>query len=636
MTSLALVGPQTRMRLVRTGFGFLMLLVCGIALSQFSAVPGWRAFGLGLIMPGAGFLAYAGEFTIMAGVHAGLAIGVAGVFGLALVMWFGSGNVLAPVVVWLVSAVAAGLMPHAGIAAPLSVPFVLPPAVIAGVMLLGFLWLPWRQRLAAKQRRADAIYVAAQTPAYRGRPARPDELSPSDLKQLRFALDRALQPVDQFDGFQWIEQFQTSAVRYQLSFAGYALAMAQSRLPAFAGYLHQAQVNLIEKQRDHRVWRYWQLENMWGHLSSDADPVVRDNIMYSGFVAAQMAYFQSVTGDMQYAEPGAFSLSKPSPVLSASEPFEHDFRSLVEAQHRGWRAAPYGMMPCEPNWVYPLCNGIGATGVIAADQQLGTNAWPGIAHRLRQGMETELMGPDGRLLQFRSTLTGLAPPQFGGALSAASPSLFFNAVFPDEARRLWLLARRDMLKRDGQLNIRKFWPIDTGDYRFTRATSYAGVAAAAMEMGDGEVAEKALIQLQAECPATLGDGVLHRDRASVFSHFLELMAVFGGADQLAGIVHQPHGGTKGPMINAQAYPDVLVAKADWEQSGLSCVLYPGTGPGHSPCDRPRSIELPLSGFKPGAGFAHDGVASGEGVADEHGEAVITLELDGRSELIVRT
>ena len=87
------------MRLTRTGLGFLALLVCGIALSQFAVVPGWRAFGLGLIMPGAGFLAYAGDFSIMAGVHAGLAVGVAGVFGIAMVMWFGSGNVLAPVVV---------------------------------------------------------------------------------------------------------------------------------------------------------------------------------------------------------------------------------------------------------------------------------------------------------------------------------------------------------------------------------------------------------------------------------------------------------------------------------------------------------------------------------------------------------
>ena len=68
--------------------------------------------------------------------------------------------------------------------------------------------------------------------------------------------------VDAFAGFEWTEQFQTSAIRYQLNFMSYALSIAQARyLPAFQGYLADAQHNLILKQQNHRVWRYWQLEN---------------------------------------------------------------------------------------------------------------------------------------------------------------------------------------------------------------------------------------------------------------------------------------------------------------------------------------------------------------------------------------
>src|SRR5712672_1450328 len=50
-----------------------------------------------------------------------------------------------------------------------------------------------------------------------GDAGRSEELTPRDLKLMRFLLDRALQPVGNFDGFEWLDQFQTAAVRYQLN-----------------------------------------------------------------------------------------------------------------------------------------------------------------------------------------------------------------------------------------------------------------------------------------------------------------------------------------------------------------------------------------------------------------------------------
>ena len=58
------------------------------------------------------------------------------------------------------------------------------------------------------------------------------ELSAQDVKLMRFLLDRALQPLEAFDGFEWLDQFQTAAVRYQLNFIGYALSMAQANASA--------------------------------------------------------------------------------------------------------------------------------------------------------------------------------------------------------------------------------------------------------------------------------------------------------------------------------------------------------------------------------------------------------------------
>src|SRR5262249_37434904 len=130
--------------------------------------------------------------------------------------------------------------------------------------------------------------------SFRSGVAEAKELSPGELKLMRFLLDRALQPPERFGGFEWLDQFQTAAVRYQLNFIGYALALAQAtRLPALGGYLDEAQRRLIAKQADHRVWGYWALENMWGNLRADPDPVARENIMFTGFCATQIAMYHA-------------------------------------------------------------------------------------------------------------------------------------------------------------------------------------------------------------------------------------------------------------------------------------------------------------------------------------------------------
>ncbi len=622
-------GPETRRRLARLALIYAGLYGVGLFLAQFAATPGWQAFGLGLMLPGGGFLAYAWDGTLLAALHAVLAFIAFLAFGLAMFLWFATGNVVAPPAVWLLAALAALAMDHPILcsASAAGDAFEVLPLVVAGAVL-GGCGLGWGIRAAQRRaRRENARYVDAHRQAHveavrSGSGGSDRELSETEIARLRFLLDRALQPVEAFDGFQWIEQFQTAAVRYQLCFSGYALSLAQVHcLPAFRGYLAKAQRNLIEKQRDHRIWRYWRAENLWGNLRSDPDPIPRDNIMYTGFVGAQIAYYQAATGDRRYARPGAFTLTHPD-----GREFRHDFGSMVAALQAGWACSPYTAMPCEPNWVYPLCNGIGATAVLAHDRQSGHDAWAAIAPGFREELHRELTTPAGRLVPFRSTYTGIAAPQIGGAVADAFPCLFYNAVLPDEAVRLWLLARRDMLRPDGSLDRRRFWPIDTGDYRFARATSYAGVAAAAVEMGDVQIAALALDALDRECPGRSAGGVIHRDNASVWAHAVELIARFGRTNGIADLVGAPVNSHQGPVIDTDAYPDYLVAKAVRQDGRLEAVLYPGRGA--------RTLGLTLSGFDPGAPFSCQGCATGSGAADDRGRAEITVRLDGRSELVV--
>ena len=62
------------------------------------------------------------------------------------------------------------------------------------------------------------------------------------------------------------------------------------------------------KKKAHRVWQYWGLENLWGNFSTNADPVARDNVMYSGWYAAQLGLYEAVTGDLRYQQAGAITL----------------------------------------------------------------------------------------------------------------------------------------------------------------------------------------------------------------------------------------------------------------------------------------------------------------------------------------
>src|SRR5262249_10529587 len=153
----------------------------------------------------------------------------------------------------------------------------IPAALLVGLASAAGLAAFTAQRGAAWSARFDS---EAQSSAPRAEPQPPRrEIGLDDLRRLRLLLDRALQPIERFGRFGWFVQFQTAAVRYQVNFISYALSItAHAYLPALEGYLAAAQRNLVAKQRDHRMWRYWALENVWGHLRTDRDPVVRDNI----------------------------------------------------------------------------------------------------------------------------------------------------------------------------------------------------------------------------------------------------------------------------------------------------------------------------------------------------------------------
>jgi Linalool dehydratase/isomerase len=109
-------------------------------------------------------------------------------------------------------------------------------------------------------------------------------------------LDLALQPHESWQGFFFVrpEQFREGAVRYQLNFISYTAAMYQySCAPAFTGYAAEAQRNVIAKMLCRPVWSYWAWENAWGNLRWNPDPIINDNVMYSGYLGLMLGLYET-------------------------------------------------------------------------------------------------------------------------------------------------------------------------------------------------------------------------------------------------------------------------------------------------------------------------------------------------------
>jgi len=448
-----------------------------------------------------------------------------------------------------------------------------------------------------------------------------NELSLNDLKLMRFVLDRALQPITAFEGFDWLDQFQTAAVRYQLHFMGYALSMAQhTHLSAFSGYLNTAQENLIHKQKDPRVWGYWQLENTWGNLNKDPNSIKHDNIMYSGFCATQIVMYQASSGNNDNDTVTQFNLRHAS-----GKQFNYDLSTIFSTIAGNFRSAEYDLIPCEPNWVYPLCNIITAAGI----KRHNHRDWAEQHTKFRNALEHEFIDASGKFIACRSTLTGLPLPSIGGVMPLAMPCFFLNALTPDIALRQWLLVREKILSTSpnkNTLNKKAFWPIDTGNYQFSRASGYATCALAAQELGDTKVATLCLAALEQDYPAKYESNGMYRPNAPAWAHAVELLARSTKQNSFQQLISHQKKGNHTPQISEVPYPAILVAHASFENGYLKAILYPGDTGGIYPIE--------LRNLIPNTAYQCSSLNLEYFQSDSKGNARIHLKVEKRTVVLI--
>lgn len=630
----SLYGPIAKQLMHRALAIWLLFCVIGTVPTLLNATglaevsTAWQALGWGLWLPGGGFVAVGGWLQLLFPATMALTV-------LAYWLWILSGAVSLPLLVWIAAAVGAYFAAQEGVIFPHTW-LIVPGVAIA--LIVTRLVLGRRNRRAAislGRRLNDALpsmlakldAVAVPQPDARVR-----ELTPDELAAARYLLDLALQPVGQFEGYTRLDNFQLAALRYQLNYIGYGLMLLQCKyVPSFHGYLNQAQRHVIESLTRPQVCAYWKLESLWGNFTWNPDPInTRDNIMLSGLSLPQLAGYAANTGDLRYQ----CNRSLPfKPFRWRNVEYAHDTQSFVEAILWNWSRSSFFLYPCEPRWVFPICNAYALCGMIAYDRVNGTSHAVNAREQYMQKLESEFMTPDGGVHPEISSLIGICP--FDGVRQMEFDNLtslaqVLNAVHRPYAKCWYAIAREESLELgpDG-LSLRgQPWDecVDFGNYRRNPGMALATIALAAREHGDDTIARAAHAKADELLVRTSEPGVLAYQDVSTSANTNLAVSRWARHDDWHDLFHvgPPADALRGPILTGCAYPDVLVARAMSDGDSLDLVLYHGRQPGQ--------YSITVERLKPGAAYRVRGASPEHVVAPADGKVALDVRLKGRTEL----
>jgi hypothetical protein len=211
------------------------------------------------------------------------------------------------------------------------------------------------------------------------------------LGHLNYLHSILTQPPGQWEGF-YSAQSPTMnfALRYQLAFATYALAVMSQRTPAYRAPYTEAMQAAIERMLDVAVWGYWRTAepasgSAAGSVSSSghvavllsphqrvpagppSDPIVRDNLQYSGHLSTMLGLYEKVTGDTRYDRP--FTLGDTGSGVS----YTYTHTEVAERIYKQMRDNPFGGVCCEPGMAYVPCNNYALASNTLHDTLHGTD-----------------------------------------------------------------------------------------------------------------------------------------------------------------------------------------------------------------------------------------------------------------------
>lgn len=601
-------GPITRRILAR----FYALQAAVFTLGLLPVLLGmsaqWTAFGLGIILPGGGFF-YAGGI-------AGALFGLLSVAAFAVIMfiWWARGVVVGPpgVIVGTALLSAAWIEGGEGVAA---LEYGIPAAFVA----LHLYFAAGRRRkfreAVARGREHNQVIAKAQ-PILRDRPIEASpEISDGQVAEYRRMLELALQPVDSWDGFNFNDTWQDGALRYQICTMSWNLSFGQyTQLPAFHGYLNTAQENLIRKHIHRNTWNYWYWESLWGNFRLDKNPVHIDNIMLTGFLGVSLGLFETASGTSPFRDPGSLTFRWDE---ETAFPYSHE--SMLREVVKNYKRYDYGWYPCEPRWIYSMCNLVGRNALALHDARHGTDLIGEVDDRFEQTMREEMMLPDGRIRVCTSSTFGFTVPSLSGLFGETWGIRFLTPHAPEQAERLWQILKRDFMSvgSGGELEFKLLplgWdtrkPANFSYDQWPELNPLIMVLWAALEMGDEEIISATRTAIERRNGPGVADAMTWT-RANTMRDMVN-----------TGL---PASWRSGPILAEARYPDVIVTRAVSDGRALELVLRPG--------GTAAEVELGLDRLAAGTTYRVVGTDQ-ELTADAVGKARFRVQLPGRRELSI--
>lgn len=488
-----------------------------------------RTAGISLLFPGAGYLAVGGVLG-----YIGFLV-TAALFPLCMVAWFGAGGLAFPLADWIFS----GL-----IATYFAGPELVESSAVTTLGLVGIVYTYLATRSSCeeaaevekKARRNDLLVEANKKWETETTPASPPGSREMTLEQLRFVqwiLELAMQDHDDYTNMTNIDQFQPAAFRYQLYEFVNCLGTYQCHYaPNFHGYLSAAQRNTIEKSITPKVLGFWRWESLWGKFTTvrmmvpfslivvsdkrqNYDPVIKDNIMVTGFLALAIGIYQRNTGDDRYAQKNALDMK-----ITDKISYKHDYHSLYKALVDNWTQSKFCLYPCEvslervvfscgilikaqPNWIYSMCNLESFAGATVYEDIYSTGRSSKLLQDFYNHFEEDFFTKGGSCIPIKSAITGFTIPGLCGSMADTSNSLFCAPFMPTLAKRIWLITKEENLRydKDGKIdiiNLKGADVIDGGNYQKNMRGPLGVFAITAAEWGDKKVAEACLKRIDEE------------------------------------------------------------------------------------------------------------------------------------------
>ena len=599
-------GPLTAYRLRRFYIGLAVVFLAGITPLVLGWSEAWKAFGLGLIFPGGGFL-YAGGI-------AGVAFAVLSLAAFAYIMfiWWARGVILAPpaVLVGTAALSVAWIGNSQGVPA---MAWLVPGSVVA---LHGWLALKRRATFVRQQARGEELnaVLASSEPILRDVPIEASpEMPDGQVAEFRRMLDLALQPVDSWTGFDMSDTWQDGALRYQICTMSWNLAFGQyTQLPAFHGYLNTAQENLIRKHIDRKTWNYWFWESLWGNFSIEKNPISIDNIMLSGFLGVSLGLFETASGTSPFSAPGALTFR-----WDENTAFPYSHATMLQEVVKNYKRYDLGWFPCEPRWIYSMCNLVGRTSLALHDARHGTDYIAQVHDRFEKTMSEEMMMADGRIKVCTSSPFGFQVPSLSGLFGETWGIRFMTPHAPEEAERLWQVLRHEFIgvKPDGHLDFKLLplgWdtrkPANFSSKQWPDLYPLMMTLWAATEMGDEAIVAATAKTLDDRYGPGMADSQTWTRRNTVRDMVNKGL---------------PEAWRTGPLLAQATYPEVIVTRAVSDGSALALVLRAG--------GQPCRTTLGFSRLTPGRQYRV--VQSGQTLtAGPDGTASLDFDLAARSEI----